>query len=158
MGGNHMRLSTSIKALAVGLALSLPGTAFAQDTVELIYSDTVPETDIRTTVLRESFGQCLGDGFSFESFHGATLFAQGTELTAMQRGNLDLGSLAVFDFYNQVPETSLLGVAYLYKDYDHMRAIWASGVLEGLLAQVEEQAGVNDAGRSGWRQAAHAGR
>ena len=59
--------------------------AHAADKVELIYSDTVPEGDIRTTILRKEFGECLGDGFDFKSYHGATLFKQGTELTAMQR-------------------------------------------------------------------------
>lgn len=136
------------KILAGGtaaIAIALAATAapvFAQDKVELIYSDTVPEGDIRTTTLRKEFGECLGDGFDFKSYHGATLFKQGTELTAMQRGNLDMASLAVFDFYNQVPEMSILGTAYLYKSYDHMRKTWNSGVLDGLMATVEEKANV----------------
>ena len=96
----------------------------------------MPETDIRTTVLRESFGGCLGDGFSFKSYHGATLFKQGTELTAMQRGNLDLASLSIYDFLNQVPATSILGTAYLYRDYGHMRAVTDSDVLNDLWSSV----------------------
>jgi len=89
---------SGLAALAVSFTVSISS---AQEKVELIYSDTVPETDIRTTVLRESFGGCLGDEFSFKSYHGATLFKQGTELTAMQRGNLDLASLSIYDFLNQ---------------------------------------------------------
>ena len=99
-------MRTFIKALAGGSALAAlclsASVAMAQEKVELIYSDTVPESDIRTTTLRKEFGECLGDGFDFKSYHGATLFKQGTELTAMQRGNLDMASLAVFDFYNCV--------------------------------------------------------
>jgi len=116
--------------------------AHAADKVELIYSDTVPEGDIRTTILRKEFGECLGDGFDFKSYHGATLFKQGTELTAMQRGNLDMGNLSIFDFYNQVPHTAILGVAYLYKDYDHFRRVWSSGVLDELMAEIEDKAKV----------------
>lgn len=114
----------------------------AADKVELIYSDTVPENDIRTTTLREGFGGCLGEEFEFKSYHGATLFKQGTELTAMQRGNLDMGNLAIFDFYNQVPSTAVLGTPFLFRDYDHMRTVYNSDVLDDLLAEIEDKAKV----------------
>lgn len=114
-------------------------SAQAADKVELIYSDTVPENDIRTTTLRESFGACLGDEFEFKSYHGATLLKQGTELTAMQRGNLDMANLAIFDFYNQVPSTAVLGTPFLFRDYDHMRAVYNSDTLDALLAEIEEK-------------------
>lgn len=136
-------LMTKLMLGAAALALAVPATvSYAADKVQLIYSDTVPETDIRTTTLREAFGKCLGDGFDFKSYHGATLFKQGTELTAMQRGNLDMASLAIYDFYNQVPETSILGTAYLYRDYKHMRKVTDSHVLDDLWKQVEDKAGV----------------
>lgn len=136
----RMTLKTLLTTSAIAVTLTT-GAASAQ-AVELIYSDTVAETDIRSTLLNSTFGECLGEGFSFQPFHGATLFAQGTELTAMQRGNLDMGNLAIFDFLNQVPETSILGVPFLFRDYAHMRATYDGDVLNGLLAMIEERAGV----------------
>ncbi len=133
------KLASGIAAVALALTAS---AAFAQSKVELIYSDTVPETDVRTTTLREAFGACLGDAFDFKSYHGATLFKQGTELTAMQRGNLDMASLAIFDFYNQVPHTSILGTAYLFRSYDHMRAVMDGDILADLYAEIEDKAKV----------------
>lgn len=133
-----MRLTTTISALAIMAA----GAAAAQDVVEITYSDTVPENDPRSAILKTEFGECLGDGFKFTPYHGATLFKQGTELTAMQRGNLDMGNLAIFDFYNQVPSTSVLGTPFLFRDYDHMRAVYDSDVLADLEAEIEEKAGV----------------
>ncbi|MBL6426719.1 MULTISPECIES: TRAP transporter substrate-binding protein DctP [Maritimibacter] len=133
-----MRFTTTISALAICAA----GAASAQDVVELTYSDTVPETDPRSAILKAEFGDCLGDGFNFQPYHGATLFQQGTELTAMQRGNLDMGNLAIFDFYNQVPSTSVLGTPFLFRDYEHMRAVYDSDVLADLEAEIEEKAGV----------------
>lgn len=134
-----------MKVLASGIALAalfaVPAVN-AADKVELIYSDTVAETDIRTTLLRKEFGECLGEGFDFKSYHGATLFKQGTELTAMQRGNLDMANLAIFDFYNQVPSTTVLGTPFLFRDYDHMRATYNSDVLKDMLAEVEAKAQV----------------
>lgn len=133
-----MRLTTTISALAIMAA----GAASAQDVVDITYSDTVPENDPRSEILKTEFGACLGDGFNFEAYHGATLFKQGTELTAMQRGNLDMGNLAIFDFYNQVPSTSVLGTPFLFRDYEHMRAVYDSDVLADLEAEIEEKAGV----------------
>jgi TRAP-type C4-dicarboxylate transport system substrate-binding protein len=113
---------------------------YAADKVELIYSDTVVETDIRVPLLRNEFGGCLSDEFNFKPYFGATLFKQGTELTAMQRGNLDMGALANYDLYNQVPESSILGTAYLYRGYDHMRAVYDGDVLDDLMAAIEKKA------------------
>ncbi|MWB77163.1 C4-dicarboxylate ABC transporter [Pseudooceanicola sp. 216_PA32_1] len=135
-----MKHLTLTSALCGALVLSglTAGPTSAQEKVELIYSDTVQETDRRSTILREVFSTCLGDGFEFKPYFGATLFKQGTELTAMQRGNLDMGALAIFDFYNQVPEASILGTAYLFRDYDHLRAVYDGDVLDDLVAKMEE--------------------
>jgi TRAP-type C4-dicarboxylate transport system substrate-binding protein len=135
-----MTIKTTLLACVAACAVALP--ALAADKVELIYSDTVSENDIRTTTLREAFGACLGDEFEFKSYHGATLFKQGTEMTAMQRGNLDMANLAIFDFYNQIPSTAILGTPFLFRDYDHMRAVYNSDVLDGMLAEIEEKAKV----------------
>lgn len=141
-----MRFNSIKRALGSGVAIAalaaMTTVAVAEDKVEIIYSDTVSEGDIRTTTLRSEFGACLGDGFDFKSYHGATLFKQGTELTAMQRGNLDMGNLAIFDFYNQVPSTSVLGTPFLFRDYDHMRAVYDGDVLDALKAEIEEKAHV----------------
>lgn len=141
-----MRIELLKKALKSGAAIAALAattlTATAADKMEIIYSDTVSEGDIRTTTLRAAFGECLGDGFDFKSYHGATLFKQGTELTSMQRGNLDMANLAIFDFYNQVPSTSILGTPFLFRDYDHMRAVYDGDVLDAMLAEIEEKAQV----------------
>lgn len=131
-----------IEGAAVAAAIFAAIPAHAADKVELIYSDTVSETDRRSEILRKDFAGCLGEGFDFKPYFGATLFKQGTELTAMQRGNLDMASLAIYDFYNQVPHTSILGTAYLYRDYDHLRKVTSSGVLDDLWMEVQEKAKV----------------
>jgi len=131
-----------IEGVAAATVIFAAVPASAADKVELIYSDTVAETDRRSEILRENFAGCLGEGFDFKPYFGATLFKQGTELTAMQRGNLDMASLAIYDFYNQVPHTSILGTAYLYRDYDHLRKVTASGVLDDLWAEVQDKAKV----------------
>jgi len=140
-------MTTSIKKMAAaGLcAAALFGVAtpgIAQDPVNLTFSSTVAETHYRATMLDDVFGTCLGDGFNFEAFHGATLFKQGTELNAMQRGNLDMAPVAIANFYNQVPESNILSASYVFSSYDHLRKAWEEGVLDDLLAAIEEKANV----------------
>ena len=108
--------------------------------MELVSSDTVNPSNDRAKLLDSVFKSCLGNDFDFKAYHGATLFKQGTELNAMQRGNLDMAPVAIPDLYNQVPESSILSAAYLYRDYEHMRKVWASGVLDDLLATIQEKA------------------
>ncbi|WP_187424908.1 TRAP transporter substrate-binding protein DctP [Marinomonas sp. IMCC 4694] len=126
-------LATAITTMAVSASAAK---------VELIYSDTVAENDPRSVMLKQEFGGCLGNEFDFTSYHGATLFKQGTELTSMQRGNLDMANLAIFDFYNQIPSTTVLGTPFLFRDYAHMRAVYNSDVLDDMLAEIESRAKV----------------
>lgn len=139
-----MRLISGRGAVVGGMAAVVvalcSGTVFAKGKIELTYSDAAPLNDFRSTTLRKEFGECLGDEFDFKPYHSATLFKQGTELTAMQRGNLDMSMVAIYDLYNQVPEASILGVSYLYKSYDHMRKVWDSGILDDLMRTIENKA------------------
>lgn len=141
---------------AVVAMVAATSVSFAQEKVELIYSDTVQESDDRTKILRSAFGECLGDGFNFKSYHGATLFKQGTELTAMQRGNLDMANLAIFDFYNQVPAAQIMGTPFLYNDNEHRERVMASGVFDDLIAEMEKKAKIKILGH-GYIGARHLG-
>ena len=127
--------SLTAVALLIGAGVNL-----AHAKVELVSSDTVNPSNDRAKLLDTVFKSCLGDGFDFKAYHSATLFKQGTELNAMQRGNLDMAPVAIPDLYNQVPESSILSAAYLYRDYNHMRKVWASGVLDDLLATIQKKA------------------
>lgn len=132
-----------LKLLAGGFAgfVALLGVSAASaEPIKLTWSSTMSANHYRATMLDTVFGACLGSEFDFKAYHGATLFKQGTELNAMQRGNLDMAPIAIPDLYNQVPESSILSTAYLYSDYGHMRRVWASDVLDDLLAAIEEKA------------------
>jgi TRAP-type transport system periplasmic protein len=134
---DRRRLLTHAAALgAAGLAL--PGFAQAGK-VALVYSDTVTEADPRASILRDVFGKALGDEFDFKPHFGATLFKQGTEPVAMQRGNLDMANLAAFDVQKQIPAWSIVTTPYLFRDLDHMKKVFASDVGASLFKMMEEQ-------------------
>ena len=78
------------------------------------------EQDIRAEMMQK-FAEAIGDEFTFEPYYGGTLFKQGTELVALQRGNLEMGNIAPQDISNQVPAWSILTSAYLFRDADHLK-------------------------------------
>ena len=132
------RILAGASAVTVA-AWSAPG--IAQSKVTLIYSDIVPENDSRSNILRRAFS-ALGADLEFKSHHGGTLFKQGTEAVAIQRGNLDMANIASGDVQNQVPQLSLLMVPYLIRDVAHLRKLWASDVGAELNKLLDEKMGL----------------
>lgn len=135
-------VKNALRGAVAAVTLMVAAGSATADVVEIIYSDTVQESDRRSGILKEHFAGCLGDGFAFKPYFGATLFKQGTELTAMQRGNLDMANLASYDFENQVPAASILGTGYLFRDYEHMRKVFDGDTMSELFAEMEEKTGV----------------
>lgn len=134
----------SLLLATAGLSAStLPTLALAQSRkIELIYSDTVVESDPRATVLKEVFGKNLSPDFEFKPYFGATLFKQGTEPVAMQRGNLHLANLAAFDVQKQIPAWSIVTTPYVFRDHLHMKKVFDSEVGKELFAMMEKQMGI----------------
>ena len=63
------------------------------------------------------------------SVHTASsLFRQGTELPAMQRGNLEMASPVTFEIEAQVPEYGVFSAAYLFRDADHLIRTFRSDI------------------------------
>lgn len=135
-------LRRRLLGVAVALAAVVPTLSMAQGKTELIYSDTVPEADMRAAILKDVFGKALGNEFEFKPYFGATLFKQGTEPVAMQRGNLHMANLAAFDVQKQIPAWSIVTTPYVFRDAAHMKKVFASDVGQELFAMVEKQMGI----------------
>lgn len=74
--------------------------------------------------------------------HSSSLFKQGTELPAMQRGNLEMATPIVYEIEQQLPEYGVLGKPYVYRDVDHMLAVFRGEVGDQFRADVEAKMGV----------------
>ncbi|SEP22287.1 TRAP-type C4-dicarboxylate transport system, substrate-binding protein [Salinihabitans flavidus] len=128
-------------AIAASTALATPGVVFAQDKPTLRLSSVVSENDIRAEAFAE-IAEDVSDTFDMQVFNGATLVAQGSEMTAIQRGNLEMGLVAPQTIAEQIPEWSIVTSAYLFDDADHLKATFQSDVGQELVAMAEE-AGVH---------------
>ncbi|MDB5613310.1 MAG: C4-dicarboxylate transporter, partial [Devosia sp.] len=86
-----MRFGFTRRAVLLGglmMAVAMP--AMAQDKPVLRFSAVFSEQDIRAEMLGLFAGQ-IAEDFTLEPYYGGNLFKQGTELVALQRGNLDMG-------------------------------------------------------------------
>ena len=69
---------------------------------KLRFSSAFTEQDLRAEAYK-NFAAAIKDSYDFEPYWGNTLFKQGTELVALQRGNLEMCNLAPADISKQIP-------------------------------------------------------
>lgn len=112
--------------LASAAALSaLPASAQARRRIR--FTAVFSDQDIRAEAMR-GFQRDLASDFDVELHLNATLFRQGTELVAVQRGNVEMANLSPQDISRQIPAWSVLASAYLFRDAAHLRAVFAGDV------------------------------
>lgn len=139
-----MRFATTRRQLIIGASLAAAMFAFpalAQDKPKLRFSAVFAETDIRADMMK-MFADAVKDDFTFEGYYGGNLFKQGTELVALQRGNLEMGNIAPQDVAKQVPAFSIVTAGYLFRDAAHLKAFFASEAGAELKKLAEDQLGV----------------
>jgi len=77
------------------------------------------------------------------SVHTASsLFRQGTELPAMQRGNLEMASPVTFEIDAQLPEYGAFSAAYLFRDADHLIKTFRSDIGKEYFADIQSRMGL----------------
>jgi TRAP-type C4-dicarboxylate transport system substrate-binding protein len=123
------------------LAAAAAFPAFAQDKPVLRFSAVFSERDIRAEMMN-MFAEAVKDDFTYQGDNGDSLFRQGTELLAIQRGLLDMGNIAPQDISTHIPAWSIVTAGYLFRDAAHMSAFLASDVSAGLKQLAEDQLGV----------------
>ena len=130
-------LAAGVSALALG---ALPHV-HAQTRTKLRFSCAFTEQDLRADAYK-SFATAIKDGYDFEPYWGNTLFKQGTELIALQRGNLEMVNLAPADISKQIPAWSLMTSAYLFRDAAHLKKTFKSDVGREFTKMAKDQLGI----------------
>jgi tripartite ATP-independent transporter DctP family solute receptor len=126
--GDHMRMigkSTGRFTAAAVAMLLAQGAAFAAD-VTLRFSSAAPPSDFLAKSVESFKAKVEGAnvGVKAESYPASSLFKQGTEVPALQRGNLEMSTMTTFEVAQQIPELGLFNRAYLFRDYTHMRHVF----------------------------------
>jgi len=129
---------TLLAAGGTMLALGALPLARAQGKSKLRFSCAFTEQDLRADGYK-AFAAAIKDDFEFQPYWNNTLFKQGTELVALQRGNLEMANLAPQDISKQVPAWSLMTSAYLFRDADHMKKTFKSDVGREFIKMARDQ-------------------
>lgn len=145
------------KLLSVAVALAALGAlphALAQ--TEIRISTAAPNNSPLTEAFKtiKARMEARFPGQVKVSVHAASsLFRQGTELPAMQRGNLEMASPVLPELEVQLPQWGALGAAYLFRDRDHMIKTFRSEIGREFYADVASKMGLEilDVGYLGTR-------
>ncbi len=92
--------------------------------------------------MMKQLAEAVKDDVTIELYFGGTLFKQGTELVALQRGNLEMGNIAPQDIANQIPAWSIFTAGYLFRDADHLKKVFESDVGTEMMKLAEDQLGI----------------
>src|SRR5215475_11438164 len=74
--------------------------------------------------------------------YNGTLFAQGTEIEAMQRGNLEVGMISPQDVATLISDYSIFTTGYLMRDPAHLDAVYDGDIGTEYKARVEKEVGI----------------
>jgi tripartite ATP-independent transporter DctP family solute receptor len=138
-------MGKSIYALA-GAVLSLLisyAPALAAD-VMLRFSSAAPPSDFLAKSVESFKAKVEGAnvGVKAESYPASSLFKQGTEVPALQRGNLEMSTMTTFEVAQQIPEYGLFNRAYLFRDYAQMRHVIDGGIGDEYRKTVADKMGI----------------
>jgi TRAP-type C4-dicarboxylate transport system substrate-binding protein len=92
--------------------------------------------------MMKRFADAIKEDLVFEGYYGGNLFKQGTELVAIQRGNLEMGNIAPQDVSKQIPAWSIVTAGYLFRDAAHLKTFFSSAPGTELKKMTEDQLGV----------------
>jgi TRAP-type transport system periplasmic protein len=112
-----------------GAALAAPALsrlAYAQDKKVIRISTPAANEEWQAKGLMKFKEQVEANAPSLEvQVHlNATLFDQGTEIAAMQRGNLEVGMISPQDVASYIPEYSVFTAGYLLRDAAHLHKVY----------------------------------
>jgi tripartite ATP-independent transporter DctP family solute receptor len=129
-------------ATALASLLAAPG-ALAQSEIRI--SSAAPDNSPLSDAFRmiKQRMEAKFPGALKVSVHTASsLFRQGTELPALQRGNLEMASPVTFEIEAQLPEYGVFSAAYLFRDADHLIKTFRSDIGREYYADVANKMGL----------------
>ena len=129
-------------ALLAGASVLSASQAGAAEKITLRFSAPSTDTDHRSVGLATIFADGIKDFATFEPHYNATLFKQGTELAAIQRGNLEMSITSAQEIAKQIPAWSIFTAGYLLRDADHQQKVFNSDIGAEMYKMVEDQLGI----------------
>ena len=135
---------TFVAGALAGAFLGSTGRAGAQGTVQIRISTAAPPSDFLTKALNQLKADVdkANVGLNVSVHPASTLFKQGTEVPAIQRGNLEMSTMTTFEVAQQIPSLGYFNRAYLLRDYDQMRRVFDGPIGDDFAKIVADRMGI----------------
>ncbi len=126
-------------AVCVGVTATAATGAAAQTVVEVGHTTTLDSHyGLGMTRFGEVLEELSGGQFTLEQHPAAALGGERELIEAVQIGTLDMTITSSGPLPNFVPETQVLDLPFLFRDYDHARGVLDGEIGQELLAKVDE--------------------
>jgi TRAP-type transport system periplasmic protein len=119
-------------------------SSWAQSPIQIRISTAAPPSDFLTKALNALAAEVnqSGVGLAVTVHPASTLFKQGTEVPAIQRGNLEMSTMTTFEVAQQIPQLGYFNRAYLLKDYDQLRRVFTGPIGDDVRKAVADKMGI----------------
>ncbi|TNB48427.1 DctP family TRAP transporter solute-binding subunit [Martelella lutilitoris] len=124
-----LKKSLIAKALLCSVFIATP--ALAQDPIELKMTVPSVPTDLHTKALhvfKDEIEKEMPGAFDVQIYDSGSLFGQGADLDALQRGNAEMTYVSYQLIADALPQYGLLTAGYLFQSPQHYRAFLASDI------------------------------
>lgn len=128
--------------MATGIAATATKPSMAADKIQLRLSTSGSETDQRSIAMAEVFAPMVADIADYQPSYNGTIFAQGTELDAISRGNLEMSITSAQELAQFFPEFSIFTAGYVHQDAAHQVAVFNDSLMDAFKQKVEDELGV----------------
>ncbi|WP_424973011.1 TRAP transporter substrate-binding protein DctP [Dinoroseobacter sp. S76] len=140
--GMTRRAALSV-AFAAGLTAATTGGGFADGhKMTFTLATAGSETDQRSQAMAQVFAPMVAEFADFQPGYNATLFAQGTELEAISRGNLTMSIASAQELAQFFPEFSIFATGYVHQDAAHQVRVFNDPLMDPFKKTVEDDLGV----------------
>jgi TRAP-type transport system periplasmic protein len=123
------RMQATAVALAMVSTVAVSMPVQAQTTLRVSTAAPPPDFLAKSTErFKEELEKSAPGRFTVTLHPGSSLFRQGTEVPAIQRGNLEMSTMTTFEVAQQIPEWGFFNRAFLFRDWDHVTKVMSGPI------------------------------
>ena len=127
--------------VATGILAGSSIPAMAAD-ITFTLATSGSETDQRSVAMAEVFAPMVAGFADYKPGYNGSMFAQGTELEAISRGNLTMSIASAQELAQFFPEFSIFATGYVHQDAAHQVRVFNHPLMDPFKKTVEDELGV----------------
>ena len=135
----------ALTSVVVALAIAVAPAAWSQQPLTLRIGHNTPvgtSTDIAVKHFAKLVAERSGGTIVIRDYPAGQIGNEQQMIEGLQTGSIDMAGIIGATFGNVVPEYSVLGVLYVFRDADHMRKVMRGPVGAEMAAALEKKSGI----------------